>query len=141
MDGFRKIREKGALNPLHITNSEDTPIESDSGTVDYIALISDFIQESITTGKNEDWIFETTEKSVDGKKEICYCITTKTGFKHFLEFLKKRKIKTISSRFFTRILDSKGILKTLASSTAKCNKRRNKNVYMIKKEVLESILA
>lgn len=125
----------------YITNSEDTPIESDSGTVDYIALISDFIQESITTGKNEDWIFETTEKSVDGKKEICYCITTKTGFKHFLEFLKKRKIKAISSRFFTRILDSNGILKTLASSTAKCNKRRNKNVYMIKKEVLESVLA
>ena len=123
-----------------ITDSEESPVVITSDTTNYIALIADFIHESIKTTKNVDWIFENIEKNADGTEETCYCITTKEGFTNFLLFLKKRKIKAISTRYFTRILDSKGILKTLASSTAKCNKRRHKNVYIIKKEALKSAL-
>ena len=124
----------------YITKSEDIPVVSNSDKVDYIPLIAEFIHESIRIAKNEEWIFETTEKNEDGTKEVCYCITTKEGFKQFTLFLEKKKIETISTRYFTRVLESKGILKTLISSTAKCNKRRHKNVYIIKKMMLETAL-
>lgn len=124
----------------YISNSKDITTISTLETVNYILLIAEFIHESINIEENNEWLFESTEKKSDGTTEPCYCLTTQEGFNHFLSFLKERKIKAISTRYFTRTLESKDILKTLASSTAKCNKRRAKNVYIIKKEALESAL-
>lgn len=131
-----KLKNELRLYLFPLNKDSSTPIEGN--TLNYILLLSNFLQDNIQKEGNQAWLFDGAEKR--GNKENCYYLTTSEGYNNFLLYLKKKHIPIITKQAFIKELESHKLLKLLSSTTAKSNKRRGKYVYIIKKDILNELV-